>query len=61
MLPPEELIHSGPDSPHVKGSIAAWYYGENILLRRENDRLWRALFLTPPLMGVLFFLVLLVL
>jgi hypothetical protein len=60
MLPPDELITTSVNSPHVKGNATQWYYGEYVILRRENDRLWRALFVTPVLCFVTFLLGLLV-
>jgi type IV secretory pathway component VirB8 len=56
MLPPEELITTSVNSPHVKGTTTEWYYGECVLLRRENEWLWRVLCATPVLMVAMFWL-----
>jgi hypothetical protein len=44
---PEQRIHEGPDSPHVKADPVEWYRGEWLLKERENERLYFLLFVFP--------------
>lgn len=52
---PEQRIHSGPDSPHVKvrDCSCEWYRGEWILKERENERLYFLVFFLPLVMFLL--------
>lgn len=50
-------VHSGADSPHVRGTPVEFWRGEWELKARENERLWLALLIQPFVILLLFLVV----
>lgn len=57
---PEALIHEGPESPHVHGTMTEWFYGEWVLKQRECERLSFLLILQPFVFVAIFVTVMVV-